>query len=858
MEPVRPLAVPQFRSRWSYCCRSRAGRHNFPGLAPPEPPAVFRCDDQEPMTTVLRSPGPTTGVAADGSRGVPRAWSAVEMAFWDARKWLPRAWFRRGREWVGASALRRRVFWCAVLVGAFVVFPGVLGAVAWAQSASAATSGSGGGAGIDALSWMDVRDSAGTRLTDYVFATDHGSLFSPLKTVVAAVLGLEFVGYMVIVTTAVWLIGFALGFRWLDPFGRALSGVGEALTGQIATPLLLVTAAGIGAFFVAWFVLRGFYSKATIQVVTMLAVAVIGPLFLAHPLAEVLSSDGLLAQGRNVGVAVAAGLGGDSNPDPDRLMAGMQGNLADNFARRPVQVWNFGHVIDQSPRCAAAWSGSVTAGDTSRVIDGLRACGDMAAYRKASNPSMGQIGSGLVLLVCAAIMLCFGAYLAVKIVWAALDAVYHGFMAVFGFTAGGFVYGPTQTFLARNLVDGLVSGARMTAYTIFLAVYALFLGKLFEQAGGQVTVVLVLGAIVEVVAILQLKRLAAGLDKGNEWIANRFALAMQGPNGKGGGGGGGATALGMGSSAGTGHALSPGLLATLAAVNTVNNNPIAGVLFGFRRNPFDPNSRLRNRAEVGMWRANAAVHENGWMLNQYRTRGQLMEAARSAVREHGNQHTPRSAAAAVDRVLNRGGSLSDVGAAMIDAGFTDEAMVTDAIRAYNYRENFAPSVWDGDKYIGEAAASLAVLKLGTSPANMALFQQTAHRLANRRYIDHVHENELTREELDYLHDYFAAPTRDKIRGIQALAGGSRITRDASGNVVQSNPDYPLPVEFEGWSQERGQLMNRFIMPHLAQQYLTAAHAGNLPRASEVLQVMANSEYWTGNVKLTPSKAIPRF
>ncbi|MEU7767967.1 hypothetical protein AB0B25_22995 [Nocardia sp. NPDC049190] len=141
---------------------------------------------------------------------------------------------------------------------------------------------------------------------------------------------------------------------------------------------------------------------------------------------------------------------------------------------------------------------------------------------------------------------------------------------------------------------------------------------------------------------------------------------------------------------------------------------------------------------------------------------------------------------------------------------------------------------------------------------MALFHQTAHRLANRRYIDDVPESDLTRAERDYLHDYFRNPTRDKIRGIQALAGGSRITRNASGALVQSNPDYPLPLAFEGWSQERGQLMNRFIMPHLAEQYLTAAATDDLATASEVLQKMANSEYWTGNVKLTPSKAIPRF
>ncbi|MEU4342435.1 hypothetical protein AB0H00_14385, partial [Nocardia sp. NPDC023852] len=210
------------------------------------------------------------------------------------------------------------------------------------------------------------------------------------------------------------------------------------------------------------------------------------------------------------------------------------------------------------------------------------------------------------------------------------------------------------------------------------------------------------------------------------------------------------------------------------------------------------------------------------------------------------------------RVINRGGSLGDVVTSMMDAGFKDKDMMVGAMRAYNYREQFGPSVWDGDAYIGEAAASMSLLKLGQTPANMAIFQHTAHRLANRRYIDRVPWTALTHEEQAYLQDYFDNPTRDKIRGIEALASGSQITRDRQGNVVQSNKEYPLPPEFEGWSQERGLLMNRFIMPHLSQKYLSAANAGDLHKASEILQIMAHSEYWTGNVKLTPSKAIPRF
>jgi hypothetical protein len=183
-------------------------------------------------------------------------------------------------------------------------------------------------------------------------------------------------------------------------------------------------------------------------------------------------------------------------------------------------------------------------------------------------------------------------------------------MAIFGFAAGGFIYGPTQTFLVRNLVDAVVAAARMTAYTVFLGVYVLFLGKLFEQAQGQVMLVLVLGAMVEAVAISQLRRLAAGLTRGNDWIANRFALAVQGAGGSG--ASGGAVALGMGPG-GTTHAMSSaGLLTGLAAINTVNSNPVAAMLFGNKRNPLDPNARLRNRAEIGMWRTNALANEQGW------------------------------------------------------------------------------------------------------------------------------------------------------------------------------------------------------------------------------------------------------
>jgi hypothetical protein len=123
---------------------------------------------------------------------------------------VPHWWSR-----FGASAWRRRLIWLALTLFALVVFPGCVGALAVAQDAAGATQGS---SEIDGLSWMNIRDSSGIPLSDYRFATGDESLFKPRATILWAVLGFEFIGYIAIVTTAIWLIGYALSFRWLDMF----------------------------------------------------------------------------------------------------------------------------------------------------------------------------------------------------------------------------------------------------------------------------------------------------------------------------------------------------------------------------------------------------------------------------------------------------------------------------------------------------------------------------------------------------------------------------------------------------------------------------------------------------------------
>ncbi|WP_174185882.1 hypothetical protein [Nocardia barduliensis] len=627
---------------------------------------------------------------------------------------LPHRWLR-----FGTSAWRRRVTWLALTLFALVVFPGFVGALAVAQDAAGATPGT---SQIDGLSWMNIRDSSGIPLSDYRFTTGDESLFKPRATILWAVLGLEFIGYIAIVTTAIWLIGYALSFRWLDMFSAALRGVADALTSQIATPIMLLTAATIGAFFVAYFIARGYHAKATMQVVTMVGVALLGPIFLAEPLAEVLSSHGLLAQGRNLGISVAAGLNGNSDPNPTQLVTTMQSDLADNFARQPLQVWNFGHTVDQRPSCRSAWSAGVAAGDDARVISGLKACGDSAAHAKAENPSMGQVATGLMLLACGGILLLFAMYLGLKVIKAALDTIYHGFMSIFGFAAGGFVYGPTQTFLVRNVVDGFVAAARMTAYTIFLGVYILFMGNLFAQARGQVMAVIIIAGTVEIVAIFQLKRLSSGLSRGNDWIANRFGLAIQGASKSAGNSG---TALGMGG-AGSSTKTAPGmgLVSTLTTLNAINASPVTAWLAGGRVNPLNPLASTRRRIERSTNRI-LTSREEGYIEHQLaRTnwRGVAVNAATAV----GGIHTQLGVSRAFKVLRDNKVPDSRIHAVLLSSGASHE-MVTNALTAYSVQEStasqnpysFAPlqkaiaAAWAVDNHVGheahEAFAAQAVI-----------------------------------------------------------------------------------------------------------------------------------------------------
>ncbi|MFI6368586.1 hypothetical protein ACIBG0_38380 [Nocardia sp. NPDC050630] len=276
------------------------------------------------------------------------------------------------------------------------------------------------------------------------------------------------------------------------------------------------------------------------------------------------------------------------------LVETLQAEMADNFVRKPLQVWNFGHVVDERPACQAIWTAGTNAGNGDQIKNGMKACGDTAAYAAADNPNVGQIATGLILLLAGVVLLGFAAYLGLKVIKAAMEAVYHGIRVIFGFAAGGFIYGPTQTALIRDVVDSFIAAGRMAVFTGYLGIDMLILGDLFRQAKGQVMAVLVMATIVQIIAVVQLRNLSHSLDGANDWVANQVALATQNAGTRGGSGGGGGRALGMGQ-VGVNHTMSA--MAMLGGLSTIANSPLPEWIAAGTPGWLHPQSRMKKKKE---------------------------------------------------------------------------------------------------------------------------------------------------------------------------------------------------------------------------------------------------------------------
>ena len=221
-----------------------------------------------------------------------------------------------------------------------------------------------------------------------------------------------------IVALALWVMKITVSAYWLSVIG----GIARALCGaviQVTTGLgLLVLAVPIGVFIGVVTIKRGEAGRGATMILVALTLPALSVAVFADPAGEMYGPNGLLVFARRIGFSVAeAGvrngpLSGPGGGQIDTLTA----SLITHTVREPLQLWNFGHVVDPVGGCGAAWSAAVRTGASDAPIRAMAACGDHSAVAYAQHLDGTNIWVGLV-FGCAALLL--GAFMVIS-GWAVL------------------------------------------------------------------------------------------------------------------------------------------------------------------------------------------------------------------------------------------------------------------------------------------------------------------------------------------------------------------------------------------------------------------------------------------------------
>ncbi|WP_292981273.1 hypothetical protein [Mycobacterium sp.] len=430
--------------------------------------------------------------------------------------------------WSPAVLLR----WCRRHPVVMVLLVAGFGLVVCGAAVAGADDGTGSstGGGDVVISWMGIKDSAGVPVAKYTLTLNQGGWDDPIHTAWATLVSLAYEIYLCVTTFGLWLIKFVLGFEWLNlftgPFAAIGRGVDDAMNEFGLAPMTLAVLAIVAVATV----LAGRIAKAVSNLAMgLLMVGIAGTIF-AHPLAELVGQDGVLAKGRDTGLQIGALLEGGHKINVDDMVS----QLADRFLRQPTQMINFGEVSDSVSRtCRDAWTKGVTAGHDDKLKDDIAGC-DKVKGPAMHQKSMGNPAAAFVPVwmctVLSVILVGFAGYFVWHVVRSAVQAMLYASLAPPAF-AIGVIPGGTQTFAWKTLLDCVMAFTAMVIYTAALGGYKVILDEVFKEHNAYKAIFLT--ALVLVFGFAFFAPLRRVLDRSRDTVAARLSGTTAGGAGRG-------------------------------------------------------------------------------------------------------------------------------------------------------------------------------------------------------------------------------------------------------------------------------------------------------------------------------------
>jgi len=285
--------------------------------------------------------------------------------------------------------------------------------------------------------------------------------------------------FVFMMAAALWFLRFALSTGWLVaiatlglPLYTAVSTlVNKMMLGPIAITVCVIVA--------GYHVLRGHPGRGWAMIGTAIVFTVLLATVFSDPIGDLYSDHGLLALGRGTGLEIAqAAIGSPlaAGASLDAKLDALMSHVVTAGVRQPLQVLNFGIVVDAIGGCRQAWSTAIV---SSQGVNGsgpahaMATCGAPQALAYAQRLGGSDATIGLALLAVAVVVGFFFWYVGLSVMLVGVKSLYFGILVGPAFLIGMMGFGRAQAFAKHCGVELFMHVIQLMVFEVYLAVSAI-------------------------------------------------------------------------------------------------------------------------------------------------------------------------------------------------------------------------------------------------------------------------------------------------------------------------------------------------------------------------------------------------
>ena len=318
---------------------------------------------------------------------------------------------------------------------------------------------------IDPSTWMPWMGAAMERAVDHATA--------------AWWLGMIAGTFIFIMAATLWFLRFALSTGWLvaiATFGLPLYNAVSSLVSSMMLGPIAITICVIAA---GYHILRGHPGRGWAMIGTAIVLTVLLATVFSDPVGDLYSEHGLLALGRGTGLEIAqAAIGAPfaSAGSLDGKLDALMSHIVTAGVRHPLQVLNFGMVVDDIGSCRQAWSAAVTAAggvDGSGPAHAMANCGAPQALAYAQRLGGSDATIGLALVAVAVVVAFFYFYVGLSVMLVGIKSLYFGILVGPSFLLGMMGFGRALSFARHCGTELFMHVIQLMVFEVYLAVSAI-------------------------------------------------------------------------------------------------------------------------------------------------------------------------------------------------------------------------------------------------------------------------------------------------------------------------------------------------------------------------------------------------